>query len=204
MLYVVSGPSGCGKSTLIGRALRKLPQVRFSVSHTTRPKRPGEVDGREYHFVSPGTFETMVRDGRFLEWAAVHGHLYGTSRAEIESVPAGVDIVLDIDVQGARQIRAGSWEAVFVFVMPPVFPELRRRLEARGTEAPAEIATRLRNARREILAYGEFDYVVINDDLAAAAAELESILLGGRFRAVNRDEEIRKILQSFAEEEAGK
>jgi guanylate kinase len=204
MLYVVSGPSGCGKSTLIGRALRKLPQVRFSVSHTTRPKRPGEVDGREYHFVSPGTFETMVRDGRFVEWAAVHGHLYGTSRGEIESVPAGVDIVLDIDVQGARQIRAGAWEAVFVFVMPPVFPELRRRLEARGTEAPAEIATRLQNARLEIRAYGEFDYVVINNDLAAAAAELESILLGGRLRAENRDEEIRKILQSFAEEEVGK
>ncbi len=202
MLFVISGPSGCGKSTLIGRVLKDLPNARFSVSHTTRPRRPGEVDGREYHFVTEERFEAMVREGRFLEWASVHGRRYGTSLAEIESGPPGTDIVLDIDVQGARQIRAGGRQAVFVFVMPPVFRELKRRLEARGTDGPEAIAVRLRNARREILAYGEFDYVVVNDDLEPAVEELRSILRSERPRPAARTGAIAEILRSFAEEEA--
>jgi len=201
MLFVISGPSGCGKSTLIGRVLREFPDARFSVSHTTRPKRASEVDGREYHFVSPETFEAMARSDQFVEWAFVHGHRYGTSRVEIESAPEGIDIVLDVDVQGARQIRAGSRRAVYIFVMPPVFHELRRRLLARGTDSPAEIETRLRNARREILAYGEFDYIVINNDLEPAADELRMILRAERLRPGPRAEDIADILRSFAEEE---
>ncbi len=204
MLFVISGPSGCGKSTLIGRVLAELPDARFSVSHTTRPRRPSEVDGQDYHFVSSEAFEAMVREGRFLEWATVHGHRYGTSRAEIESAPPGVDTILDIDVQGARQIRACSREAVFVFVMPPVFHELRRRLEARGTDAPEAVATRLRNARGEILAYLEFDYVVINDDLESATDELRSILRSERLHPGDRAEAIAEILRSFEDEEVRK
>ena len=199
MLFVISGPSGCGKTTLIGRVLREFPDARFSVSHTTRPRRPSEVEGREYHFVSPETFEAMVRSDQFIEWALVHGHRYGTSRIEIESAPEGVDIVLDVDVQGARQIRTGSRRAVFIFVMPPVFPELRLRLIARGTDSRAEIETRLRNARREILAYGEFDYLVINNDLEPAADELRTILRAERLRPGLRAEDIADILRSFRE-----
>jgi guanylate kinase len=198
MLFVVSGPSGCGKSTLIGRVLRDLENLRFSVSHTTRPLRGGEVDGREYHFVSRDEFDAMVREGKFVEWAEVHGHRYGTSRAEIELRPSGEDVVLDIDVQGAGQIRAGSRKAVFVFVMPPVFDELRKRLLARKTDDPAAIEKRLETARREILAYGKFDYAVINQDLEKASAELKAIFLAERCRPAAREAEIAGILASFS------
>jgi guanylate kinase len=201
MLFVVSGPSGCGKSTLIGRVLPEFPNLRFSVSHTTRPRRPTEAEDREYHFVSDREFESMVRGGEFIEWAVVHGHRYGTSRAEVESAPPGVDIILDVDVQGARTIRAGSREAVFVFVMPPVFRELRRRLLDRGTDDDEAVATRLRNARLEIRAYEEFDYVVINEDLETAAGEMRSILRAERLRPGARAEHVAAILRSFGEED---
>ncbi len=199
MIFVVSGPSGCGKSTLIGRVLADTAGLRFSVSHTTRPKRGAEVDGRDYHFVSGEAFGAMVRDGAFVEWAEVHGHRYGTARAEIGA--AAGDVVLDIDVQGARQIRASGLPATLVFVMPPVFPELRRRLVARGTDGPDAVEGRLRKAREEVRAYTEFDYVIVNEDLETAVAELRSIVRAERCRPGVRTERIDAILRSFSEEE---
>jgi guanylate kinase len=201
MIFVVSGPSGCGKSTLIGRVLKELGNLRFSVSHTTRPKREGEIDGQAYHFVTQTKFEEMIQAGEFIEWARVHGYYYGTSRAEIAKVGAAGDIILDIDVQGARQIRENLRNVTFIFVMPPVLEELRRRLEARKTETPASIARRLADARGEIAAYREFVYVVINKDLEKAVGELRAILSAARCRTDVREGEIRAIVQSFNGEE---
>lgn len=201
MIFVVSGPSGCGKSTLIGRVLQELGNVRFSVSHTTRPKREGEVDGKSYHFIRQEKFEEMIQGGEFAEWACVHGNYYGTSRAEIAGAGEEEDLILDIDVQGARQIRENLRNVTFIFVMPPVFPELRRRLEARKTEDPASIARRLANARGEIAAYREFEYVVVNENLEKAVGELRAILSAARCRTAAREGEIRAIVRSFAGEE---
>lgn len=198
MIFVVSGPSGCGKSTLIGRVLADIGGLRFSVSHTTRPKRGAEVEGRDYHFVSGEAFEAMVRAGAFVEWAEVHGHRYGTSRAEVE---AAGDVVLDIDVQGARQIRRSGLPAKLVFVMPPVFAELRRRLQARGTDGADAIDRRLRKAREEVRAYSEFDYVIVNEDLETAVEELRSIIRAEWCRPGVRTERIEAILKSFEGEE---
>lgn len=198
MIFVVSGPSGCGKSTLIGRVLADIGGLRFSVSHTTRPKRGAEAEGRDYHFVSRETFDAMVEAKAFVEWAEVHGHRYGTSRAEVE---AAGDVVLDIDVQGARQIRASGLPAKLVFVMPPVFAELRRRLQARGTDDPDAVERRLQKAREEVRAFSEFDYVIVNEDLETAVDELRSIIRAEWCRPGVRTERIDAILRSFAGEE---
>lgn len=199
MIFVVTGPSGCGKSTLIGRVLADVEGLRFSVSHTTRPRRGTEVDGREYHFVSGAAFDAMVRAGEFLEWAEVHGHRYGTSRVEVKE-GAG-DVVLDIDVQGARQIRKSGLSATLVFVMPPVFSELRRRLEARGTDGPDAVERRLRKAREEVLEYRDFNYIIVNEVLETAVEELRSIIRAERCRPGVRKERIDAILRSFSDEE---
>lgn len=198
MLIVVSGPSGGGKSTLIHRVLRDVPGLRFSVSHTTRPRRASERDGRDYHFVGPDVFQRMIARGAFLEWANVHGHLYGTSRTEVAGRRG--DVLLDIDVQGARQVRAAlgsASEAVFVFVTPPSFRELARRLRARGEDDAAAVARRLRNARDEIRAASEFDYAVINDDLGTAVAELKAVVLAARCRTAARKKRLAAIVRSF-------
>jgi guanylate kinase len=197
MLFVVSGPSGCGKSTLIGRVMGDLGDVRFSVSFTTRRRRATEVDGREYHFVSKKEFEAMIREGRFLEWAIVHGRHYGTSRAEVDEKAMTGDVFLDIDVQGARQVRASGGPASFIFIMPPVLEGLRRRLLKRRTEDQASLSKRLADARKEIQAYPEFDFVVINEDLEKAVADLKSIILASRCRPGSRKERIEGILRSF-------
>jgi len=197
MLFVISGPSGCGKSTLIGRVMEELGDVRFSISFTTRRRRAAEVDGREYHFVSKKAFETMIREGRFLEWAIVHGRHYGTFRAEVDEKATTGDILLDIDIQGARQVRASGRPASFIFIMPPVFEELRRRLLKRRTEDQASLSERLADARTEIQAYREFDFVVINEDLEKAVADFKSIILASRCRPASRKERIDGILRSF-------
>jgi guanylate kinase len=198
MVFVVSGPSGCGKSTLIAKARRDLADLAFSVSHTTRKPRPSERDGVEYRFVSEKVFARMVRAGRFVEWARVHGHLYGTSKAEVERMSRGHDLILDIDVQGARQVRKKIPSAVFVFVMPPVFAELRRRLERRKEDSPEDISRRLRDAAGEILAFAEFDYVVVNDELEKAVGELKSVIVAARCRSAVRAGALGPILRSFA------
>jgi len=197
MLFVITGPSGCGKSTLIRKVRRSLGDLEFSVSHTTRAPRPSEKDGLDYHFVAEKTFERMAREKRFIEWARVHGHLYGTSRAEVERKSRRRDVVLDIDVQGARQVRTRIPGAVHIFIMPPVAGELRRRLERRHEDSPEAVERRLKNARAEIRAYGEFDYVVVNDDLAKAAADLKAVIVASRHRTCAMAGALKPVLRSF-------
>ena len=198
MLFVITGPSGCGKSTLIKKVRRSLGDLEFSVSHTTRERRPSEKDGVDYHFVSERVFERMVREKRFLEHARVHGHLYGTSRAEIETKGRRSDIVLDIDVQGARQVRARVPGATLIFIMPPVAAELRRRLAARGEDSREDVARRLKNARAEVRTYAEFDFVVVNGDLGRAVADLKTVIIAARHRPEAMAAALKPILRSFA------
>jgi len=197
VLFIVTGPSGSGKSTIVHHVMNDLRNVQFSVSHTTRPKRNSEEDGRDYYFISRKEFEGMVARRRFVEWAIVHGECYGTSKREIEQKAEMGDLVLDIDVQGAAQIRKKYNKAVFVFVLPPRFKELRRRLEERGEDSPAVIRNRLRDAKKEIREYVHFDYIVINDELDRAVLELESIILSARCRRQARRKDIRTIVRSF-------
>jgi len=197
MLFVITGPSGCGKSTLIRKVRRSVGDLEFSVSHTTRPPRPSEKDGVDYYFIPEKTFVGMVREKRFVEWARVHGHLYGTSRAEVERKGRRRDVVLDIDVQGARQVRTRVPGAVHIFIMPPVAGELRRRLERRHEDSPEAVERRLRNARAEIRAFDEFDYVVVNDDLAKAAADLKAVIVASRHRTWAMAGALKPVLQSF-------
>lgn len=185
--FVITAPSGAGKSTLLRRVFADHPEstekLAFSVSHNTRPPRPGEVDGRDYHFVGEREFRRLVEEGGFLEWAEVHGQLKGTSLDEVERLrAAGRDVLLEIDVQGAEQIRRRVGDAVTVFVLPPSFGELERRLRERGLDDAEQIERRLEDARRELGRAGEFEYVIVNDDLAEAARALAAIFLANRFR----------------------
>jgi guanylate kinase len=183
LLIILSSPSGAGKTTLCRMLLQRFPDLRFSVSHTTRPRRPQEVDGRDYRFVDGATFDRMVAEGAFVEWAHVHGNRYGTSHAEIRrAAEEGRSILFDIDCQGAAQIRARHPGAVAIFLLPPSLAELRRRLARRGTESPESLELRFRNAIREIEAYPRFDYLVVNDDLAQALETLAGIVLAERAR----------------------
>jgi len=178
---VISAPSGAGKSTLI-RRLRELdPGLGFSVSHTTRPPRQGERDGVEYHFVDEARFRAMVQTGAFAEWAEVHGNLYGTSYSALEEeLGRGRDVILDIDVQGALLLAQQLPEAVLIFIRPPSLEELRRRLEARGTDSAEVIERRLRNAADEMGQLHRYHHVVINDRLERAAAELAAVIAASR------------------------
>lgn len=176
---VLSAASGTGKTTLARELRRRRPDVVFSVSATTRAPRAGEVDGRDYHFVDVDEFGRMIEAGEMIEWAEVHGNFYGTPwRNVTETQARGEYLLLDIDVQGARQVRGKVPEAVDVFILPPSGHDLVRRLESRGTESPEVRARRLRNARDEIRAAGEFRHVIVNDVLARAADELEKLLRG--------------------------
>jgi guanylate kinase len=183
LLLIVSSPSGAGKTTLCNRLREEFPELRFSVSHTTRRPRPNEVDGREYHFVDPASFEQMIQRASFAEWARVHGNLYGTSLEEIEIARrTAKGVLFDLDYQGARQIKAAMPSAVGVFILPPSLAELERRLRGRGTEDEAATTRRLHNARGEIEHYGIFDYVIVNDDIQRAYAELRSVVFAERCR----------------------
>lgn len=167
---VVSGPSGVGKGAVVERLLKALPDLRLSVSATTRPARPGEVEGVHYHFVDADTFQAMVDGGGFLEWASMYGHRSGTPRAPLErELAAGHDVVLEINVDGARQVRARTDDAYLVFIKPPSLEELELRLRGRGTETEAQIRRRLGNAAAELGTEAEFDETIVNDDLDTAA-----------------------------------
>lgn len=198
MLIVITGPSGCGKSTLAGRMLSEVENLEFSVSYTTRKKRETEREGKDYHFVSEDNFKMMIRDDMFIEWAVVHGNHYGTTKKALEEKKAGGDLLLDIDVQGAKQVREKIEGAVFVFILPPLFPVLKKRLEQRAQDSPPVIEKRLEKAREEIKSYREFDYVVINDVLDLAVEELKSIIVSQRCRREAREKDIMPILRSFA------
>jgi len=176
---------------------KDLRHVAFSVSHTTRPPRESERNGREYHFVDEAEFKRMIGRRAFVEWAVVHGHYYGTAKDEIVRRSRAADVLLDIDVQGARQVRERFPQAVFIFILPPKFTELKRRLRDRGEDDAATIALRLKNAKREIREYKRFDYVVINDQLDRAVIELEAVILGARCRTSVRLRAIRAVLDSF-------
>jgi guanylate kinase len=176
-VFVITGPSGVGKGTLIRELLERLPDLELSISATTREPREGEVDGRDYHFLSSEEFEQRMRREDFLEYATYSGHRYGTLRTEVERrLASGHSVVLEIEVQGARQVRAAMRESIQVFIAPPAAAVLRERLNARGTDAPEAIDARLEVAEQEMAAQDEFAHTVVNDDLSRAAAELEGIV----------------------------
>ena len=178
-VFVIAAPSGAGKTSLVKALLASDANRRFSVSTTTRPKRPVEVDGVDYHFVTPREFAAMVAAGAFLEHAQVFDHSYGTTRAEVERLrAAGHDVILEIDWQGAQQVRARLPDAIGIFVLPPSRGELERRLRARAQDSDAVIARRLRDAADDITHWDEFDFVVVNDRFDLALAELEAVLSG--------------------------
>lgn len=182
-LYIVAAPSGAGKTTLVRLLLENDPGIRLSISYTTRAPRPGEQDGREYNFVDLAAFRAMVERGEFLEWAEVHGNCYGTSRPWIErEMAAGRDVLLEIDWQGAQQVRKLFPQAIGVFVLPPSMAELERRLSGRGTDSAEVIARRLAAAQDEMRHVAEFDYVIINDELQQALGDLLSVVRASRLR----------------------
>jgi len=188
VLFVVSAPSGAGKTSLCHELMALLPDLRFSVSCTTRPPRPGEIPERDYHFVDEPTFRGMIKEGVFLEWAEVYGKLYGTPRAPIQKWMAqGCDVLLDIDTQGAMQIRRHVPEAVSVYILPPSMAVLRRRMEGRRGDSPDEIAKRLKMAKDEVAYYRDYRYVIINDDFKFAVRQLEAIVLAERSRTTVLD-----------------
>lgn len=197
-IVVISAPSGSGKSTLIKRVRAASPGLRFSISYTTRPPRATEKHGRDYYFVSRKVFERMAARGEFVEWADVYGHLYGTARKQLQAAQkAGQDIVLDIDVQGHQQVRERLAEAVSVFILPPSFQELSRRLHGRRSDAPEQIERRLQTAREEITHWPEYDYLVVNDHLENATRALRSIVQAARFRRSSQAPRVEKIIRTF-------
>lgn len=180
-LFVISAPSGAGKTTLTRMLLAADPAIKLSISTTTRPPRPGEVDGREYHFVEPARFEAMREAGEFLEWAHVHGNYYGTSKRWIvEQRALGNDVLLEIDWQGAQQVRKAFSDPVGIFILPPSVDALRDRLVGRGQDSAEVIARRLAAARAEMSHVSEFDYVIINNDLAQALVDLKTVVGAAR------------------------
>jgi guanylate kinase len=184
VLLVLSAPSGAGKSTITKALMAADPKLRYSISSTTRPKRGDEVDGRDYFFIDEPTFEQMIANGEFYEYARVHGNLYGTRKSWIEEQMAKCrDVVLDIDVQGSLDIKRKMLSAVLVFVLPPSFKELERRLRSRGTEDEGQIRKRLDNARREVLYVGQYDYVVVNENLPETIRAIQEIIAVERRRS---------------------
>jgi guanylate kinase len=198
ILFVISSPSGGGKGTLIRRVLTRMPRLGYSVSWTTRAPRQGEVNGREYHFVTIEEFTAARERGEFLEWASVHGNFYGTSLKVVErDLTAGRDIVLEIDVQGAASVRRIGIAAVSVFILPPSFEILRRRLTGRQSENSDTLALRLRNSRGEVEHYRQFDYLVLNDDVDRAATQLASIVYAERARRERQVQLAERVLATF-------
>lgn len=202
-LYIVSAPSGAGKSSLISAMLETNPTyaMKVSVSHTTRGMRPGEQDGVHYHFVQKELFEELITKGEFLEHAEVFGNYYGTSKVWIENnLNKGIDVFLDIDWQGARQIRDKMPDAKSVFILPPSKEELERRLNARGQDSEAVIATRMNEAQAEISHYTEYDYVIINDDFDVALMDFRAILRAERLKQDKQAAKYNSMLNALLAE----
>jgi len=193
ILFVVSGPSGVGKTSMIKSIISEMEDAVFSVSCTTRPKRPGEVDGEDYFFVSEEEFKKMIEEDAFLEWARVHGYLYGTPKKFVEdTVNKGKDVILDIDVQGALSVKKKTEDAVYIFIAPPSIEDLRERLEKRKTEDREAMERRLEDARWELQLIEEFDYLIINRDLVEAVNDLKSIMRSERLKTTRQKEMIEK------------
>ncbi len=194
-LFVISAPSGAGKSTLCSMLLKKNKNVKLSVSYTTRAPRKGEVDGVHYSFISENKFKGMINRGEFAEWATVHGNMYGTSLKELKKLNReGYDILLDIDTNGARQIRKNYANAVYIFILPPSMQALKKRLINRKTDSDATITKRLENAREEITLCVDYDYIVVNDKLERAYEDFESIFRTLRLRSEKAD---NKLIDNF-------
>ena len=199
-LFVIAAPSGGGKTTLVNALLERERQIRLSVSYTTRAPRPGEIDGVHYHFIDEERFEALTAAGEFLEHARVHGNWYATSATWLKAqVDAGHDVLLEIDWQGAAQVRRLIPSAVHVFILPPSLALLKERLEKRGQDAPAVIARRLEAAREEMRHCGEFDYVIINQDFAAALDDLAAVVRATRLRGAQQRARHRDLLRSLLE-----
>jgi len=187
-LFIVSAPSGTGKTTICKKISEMLDNLKSSVSFTTRKARQGEVDGEDYIFITEKRFRNMITKGEFVEWAEVHGNLYGTSRKRLEKIIAsGRDVILDIDTQGARQIKKSYGNGVFIFILPPSMTELRKRLEKRMSNTREDRERRLKRAVEEIRAYKMYDYVIINDLLNCSLRKFESIILAERQRSAKKD-----------------
>jgi len=200
-LIVVSAPSGAGKSSLAERVLKRVEGLRFSISYTTREPRGSEQQGVDYHFVSEDEFTAMRERDEFLECAEVHGCLYGTHEKPVEELlSGGLDVILDIDVQGAEQVRRRMSEAILIFIMPPSCEVLEARLRARNLNEPDDIERRLRNASIEVQLYERFDYVVLNDDLDRALAQLEAIITAERCRPGRQRNRIESVIATFGGE----
>lgn len=183
MLFVVSAPSGAGKHTILHRVLERDPRLVYSISATTRPPREGEVDGKDYYFLDRAEFDRRVEAGEFFEWAHVHANRYGTLRSEMDRrLVSGTDVVLELDVQGMRNLKRQETDVVTVFILPPSLEVLEQRLRGRGTNTEEDIALRLMNARTEIEARDAYDYLIVNDRLDEAVADMEAIIRAQRCR----------------------
>jgi len=197
-VFIISAPSGSGKSTLVKHLLADVPNLMFSISHTTRKPRGAEIDGQSYHFVTRECFEGMLAGDEFLEWAQVFGNYYGTHRGILEKAcVAGKDLVLDIDVQGAGQLKSKIPDAVSIFILAPSREVLEQRLRARSEDSGNVIERRLRDAAREIRNYGQYDYLLINNDLQSSAESLAAIVRAERMRRVRMEPRIQPILATF-------
>ena len=197
-LFIISSPSGGGKNTLIKELLKKISRVCYSISFTTRKIREGEKNGRDYFFVSKSKFENLIEQNEFLEHAEVHGNLYGTSKARVkEELAAGNDVILDVDVQGAKTVRKKIPKAASIFILPPSYKILSERLKSRNTETQEALKVRLNNAKQEVKAFKIFDYIIVNDELERASDKLKAIFLAERLRRDRQIGEIHDILRSF-------
>ncbi|MCL5005018.1 MAG: guanylate kinase [Acidobacteria bacterium] len=197
-IFVISAPSGTGKSTLIQRLRILVRGLAFSVSYTTRPPRAGEKNGREYFFVSRAEFKQRMARKEFVEWAEVHGHHYGTSWQQLQKAQeAGQDVLLDIDVQGYKKLRRRIPETVSVFLLPPSFRELEKRLRHRHKDAPEVIAKRLEASRKEVAHWKEYDYLIVNDRRATAVQALRDIVLAARWRRECQERRVKEISKTF-------
>ena len=200
-LYIISAPSGAGKTSLVREVLANEPGLRLSVSHTTRPMRPGEQQGVHYHFVSSEQFQTMISQEAFLEYARVFDNYYGTCKAAvIEQLDKGQDVILEIDWQGARQLLRLFPDAVTIFILPPSREVLEQRLRARGQDSEAIIARRMQEARADISHYNEYDYLLVNDEFRRAVADLRSIIRAGNLRREAQEVVLRDLLANLLKE----
>jgi guanylate kinase len=193
LVFVMSGPSGAGKTTIVKGVLPELEEIEFSVSYTTRPKRDEEVDGVDYFFIDEQRFKDLIKENEFLEWAEVHGHLYGTSKSYVESrLEKGINMFLDVDVKGALNIKRLVKGAVFIFVAPPSFNELKERLIKRHTEDEGNMEKRIEDAKYELSQISKFDYLIVNRDLKVSEKQLESIIISEQLRVERAGEIIGK------------
>lgn len=197
-LIIISSPSGGGKGTLIKEVLKTVSNIGYSVSYTTRDRRSEETDGRDYFFIDAARFNRLIDRGEFLEHAQVHGNFYGTSVNQIlAEINLGRDVILEIDVQGAKNVRAKIPEAVSIFILPPSFEVLRQRLVARKTEKKEDLELRLHNSYDEVGRFTEFEYIIINDEVSSAANKLQAVILAERMKRIRQIDSIRIILDSF-------